>query len=664
MKITSLKPKVEQLSAQKPKKSLNLKIIQNQIWSNIFVVSGGFNYIAVDTETTGLNHHHGDKPFAISMAWRDKDDEIKTGYIQCSVDPFTREPQWRDSRSLPHLIIVEAILKDTKTAKIFHNAKFDINMLASIGLKVAGPIHDTQLMARCVNTLEDSFKLKKLCQKYLGIEDDDQKDLQSITVKARNVAKKLGYKPWPFDAKVVATDYWLAKQIWPDNDSCQKYAIRDAERTLQLYEFLDQAVDHFDVRHSYNTEIELLEILRIAENRGVRLDYEENLREIESISREIDNIAQSFPINIDSPKQLGPYLYDELKFPRPPKKDKAKTDQPTTDNEYLEQFAEEGNEIDKILTRRGMKNGLNFHKEYNLLAIKAADCWEIHANFNQASTRTFRLSCSNPNLQNVPNPETSGGYYVIDVRKVIGPRPGYYWYCIDYSGLELRLFADLAQEDFMLHAFEHGIDIHDEVRKNIPQLAELPQKIGRKFAKNVSFCKIFGGGGRALIKYIKPKGSDLEKLNYCKEIIKQYDREYPKIVGYINKISNIGKRDGFIRNAYGRRISVESEFAYKACNYNIQSSAADLIKAAMIKINKLLLKEKLDAHIVLQVHDELVIEIKKEHAYKDVLLQIRELMSNSDGHFNIKTPVEVKRTWTNWSKATDKGMEWINLQNS
>lgn len=612
----------------------------------------------------------------IQAAWRASDDVIAYAVVQFPVNPVTRAVDYSKPDSKAQYDFILDILHDSSVSKVFHNAKFDLKMLAAMPIDVRGRIEDTLLAARTCYTLEDSYALKKLAKKYLEIDDSDESALKKSVIKARNLAKrkhpefKLGEN--------LEEDYWLPHHLDPTNNLCEIYGVLDVERTIKLWEFYEQGLTELDCWRAYNLEMELMPVLIQMEDRGIRLDYDKNLQQISHCWREQAKCKKEFirtakcdsDININSHQQLVPVLQ------------KCGVNVTSTAKEVLDEFVPTDPELRTtplgwdyeplywLLHYKGYEKGVGYFKDYVTRSYQDSirsvedmpnwnNCYAVSPWFNQANTVTWRLSCNSPNLQNVSNPETSGGFNVVNARVVFGPRAGYVWYHFDYSGLEMRIFASRANEPYMLEAFRNGRDIHDECRKRVPELSILPQKVGRKLAKNVGFCKIFGGGAGALVKYIG------QSEEYCRGIIKAYDKEFPTIVSYIRRIAQNGRTSGSITNAFGRKINVDSEFSYRACNYDVQSSAADLMKRGMIKVNKFLKNDprKLDAHIVLSIHDEIVVEIKKEHAFKSVILKIKELMEDHEGAFSIPMPVEVEKTSTYWSEKSSKGLEWLDNAN-
>ncbi len=242
--------------------------------------------VAIDTETTGLSFWTGDRPFAVGMCFEDGE----TRYWEWDVDPFTRTPRV-DDRDRKE---IQKIVGSRKLTKEFWNLKFDVGMLASIGIEVKGSMAEGTFMAKACNNLEYGYRLKPMAKKYVDYPDDDEKDLQDAVVKCRRIAKKLG---WNLADKPVA-DYWLPRTmcnlqprlaakhgIKEFRDRCEKYCIGDVERTILLCTFFRIGMEELDVLSTYEFEMELLRELTIPmENRGVRMD-KDRMRKVEKICR-------------------------------------------------------------------------------------------------------------------------------------------------------------------------------------------------------------------------------------------------------------------------------------------------------------------------------------------------------------------------------------------
>jgi DNA polymerase-1 len=240
----------------------------------------------------------------------------------------------------------------------------------------------------------------------------------------------------------------------------------------------------------------------------------------------------------------------------------------------------------------------------------------------------------------------------VDARRAFGPRYGYVWYCIDYSQLELRIFAERSGGQ-LKEAFLEGRDPHNETREAVPYLAGLEPGEGRKKAKNTNFTIINTGGPHVLYKkYAIP-------LTEGKIIIREFKEQFPETVQRQREAENFALKHGYIETLTGRKINVDlksrddygkPKYAYRATSYDIQGSAADFIKLAMLQTMDFLRSSRYDAHLVLSIHDELVFEIAKEHSYKHLIRTLKKIMENvGKPYMSIPLECEVQKTTTNWS---------------
>lgn len=340
------------------------------------------------------------------------------------------------------------------------------------------------------------------------------------------------------------------------------------------------------------------------------------------------------------------------------------------------------------------------------------DGWVLHPDFNQVGPATGRYSCRRPNFQNVADALTTRSPEPIQAREPFGPREGYDWYHFDWSGQEPRIFADVSQEQILLNAIKAGLDIHTftankawggkdnpkaldaathaleldgtgtgqnsdvaqlwrgyDIKKlsgldddnkiliaadwlekfdwDIEQAeASIHKKTCRARAKMIFFAKIFGGGAGAIM--------DLLKCGYIEalQFLEDYAELYPRIDEYIAELSHEAKVNGYITNVFGRRLVVSRDKPYIAVNYMVQGSAADMIKIAMPRVDNYLKEIELNIHQVMTVHDELIYETWKKHAFKSVLLHIKGIMEDYRDVFSIDMPVDVEKCVKRWNEKT------------
>jgi len=604
--------------------------------------------IATDTESTGLSIWRGHKPFGIGFAYKNQE----TDYIDFPVDPHTREVKVPDSFYLTHFV---QHLENSKITKVFFHAKHDIRMYKSIGIDVKGPIHDVSIAARCVYTLEETVKLKPLAKKYVDIDDEDEQILNKKTLEYNRKAKQLGF--------CLNTEYkgnyWILKALNPNNDLCERYCRKDCLRTLFLWYFYVDAMKELGVRHTYDQEMELLHITYNMEWRGMKANLGRIKKGIAHCSKRRDEIAQNIfsrhgYTDLDKPLKLGPYLIENCGIPIREKTEKSKqiaTDAPTL-KRYLPNPV-----IIQLLSRSGYDSLRGYYENYEFHCQNG----EIHASIKQWATKTFRLSCSDPNLQNISNPHTSDGnigYLREDVlanaRAVFEPRKGYIWLDIDYKQLELRIFASRSNCVNLLQGFKDG-DPHDNTRRNCPFLAAKPKDQGRKVAKNTNFTVINMGGANVLY----------EKYNIPLEegsiVIEEFHAANPEAKRRGYELQRYASKHGYIINAYNDRLYVPKEFSYRGTSYDIQSSAGRQIKRAMIRLAAFFQRRNLDCHLLLQVHDQLLIEVNESIFDRYLVKDIINIMEDHGGAYCLETPVDVSIVFDNWGDKEDY-QEWMKFQ--
>lgn len=652
--------------------------------------------LAVDTECTGLNWSKQDRPFIISAAWYNKKDELQTAFFQWAVDPFTRLPIYNNQEGLGHFI---SWYHDPSIIKVFANAKFDIHMIQK-GFGVLPDycydkpqnIFDVLVAAWCCNTQEESYKLNNLAEKYIGIKQDDEKNLRDRVKNLRDKAKKLGYNAGP-NISIIPEDYFLPA-VFGDFVTTKIYALRDAERTIRLYYFLKEALEALDRTKTFKTEMEVMRVIFRMEERGIRFFEEDCIKKLEEIElkdaqleMQIKMFFRNPSLNINSDKQLRPYIYNVKgkhlnSLNLQPIEFTEKANEPSLAAKTIEKLLPQDKSgiLQLLLERAGNNTGKKSLRNY--IAAKTNDSYvsyddmpfihcrkAVHCSFNQIASQfdkenaavTGRLTSSNPNLQNVADPVKSSGLFVIDSRKYFGPREGYAWYSIDYSQLELRIFAErLGSNSPLYQDFITGrADPHDVTRRNVPYLAKMNPDIGRKLAKNTNFTIVnCGGAGVLLKKYGMP-------LSEGQQIVKELHEHVPEIKIRQKEAEMFAIENGYIETLVGRKVNVDLsrysdtgqyKFAYRATSYDIQGSAADIIKLAMIATNKVLSARtifkapKYDARLILSIHDELIFEIHKKHSYKSLLKAIMNTMENvMVDYMRIPLKCELSKYLTTWS---------------
>ena len=432
------------------------------------------------------------------------------------------------------------------------------------------------------------------------------------------------------------------------------YAKDDTDIRWQLYDKFKSLLSENNLDNLfYDIEMPLVSVLAKMEFNGIKIDIEglkqiseEQAKEISSIENSIYEIAGT-SFNIGSPKQLGEILFDKLKIKAPAKK--TKTGQYPTGEEILQKIINESPIVQHILDYRSLTKLKSTYVDALPSLVSRKDNL-IHTSFNQAVTATGRLSSNNPNLQNIPVRTEKGR----EIRKAFVPRDeNHILLAADYSQIELRIIAHLSGDKVMQAAFTNGLDIHADTASRVYNVAiEDVTSEMRRNAKAVNFGIIYGMSAFGLAERLKISRSE------ASEIIKNYFKEYIGIQDYIDNQIAFARNHGYVETMLGRRRylrdinsgnSVVRNFAERnAINAPIQGSSADMIKIAMINIDKEMKTKNLKSKMILQVHDELVFDVHKDEL--NVLSDlIKDKMINA---LPLSIPIEVNlNTGTNWLEA-------------
>ncbi|MEI6266779.1 MAG: DNA polymerase I [bacterium] len=548
--------------------------------------------IAVDTETDSLDTISANL-VGISFSF----EEGKAYYIAIlglGGDTLSKETVIR------HL---DPILRDPKVSKVGHNIKFDYEVLFANGFSFEGIVFDTMVAAYLINPNARAQRLDELAFTELGIEMTKIDEL---------IGK--GKEEITFD-KV-------------DINSAALYAAEDADITLRLYHHLqtDLAEGGFNELMG-KIEAPLITVLARVEMNGVKIDLpllsdlskSFGLR-IEKLQTEIYKLAGE-EFNIASPLQMQKVLYDNLdlrnKIPFPKDIKKLPSGGYSTGAEQLEKLRDSGHPIiEKILEYRELAKLKSTYID-SLPKLVSSKTGRIHTSFNQAIVATGRLSSTNPNLQNIPIRTETG----MQIRKAFIADPGNKILSADYSQIELRIIAHMSGDTEMIKAFNDGIDIHTATAAKVFAVDEKDvTKEMRRTAKIVNFGIVYGVSAHGL-----QRQSNLEYAS-AKDFIDKYFETYKGVKLYLDAAVKIAKERGFAETLFGRRRYLpelnSSNFAVRgsaermAANMPIQGTAADLIKLAMIEIDKDLTTFSPKTRLLLTVHDELVFEIPEDEVQK------------------------------------------------
>jgi len=578
--------------------------------------------IAVDTETSSLNPLEADL-VGVSFCYAPN----KACYI-----PLAH----KKIKGLKKELVLEKIkpiLEDPSIKKVGQNIKFDFIILKQNGIKV-NPIEDTMLISYTLDAGTNRHNLDTLSEIHLNHKTISYKELVGT---GKN--------------KLNFSDIELNKAT--------EYAAEDADVTLRLYNHLKIRLDDEKLNNVYESfEKPMVSLLSQLEFNGIKVDnlylkklskkFEEKLKKIE---KEIYLIAGK-KFNIGSPKQLGEIIYNELKIT---KLRKTKKGSLATSANILEDLGLAGHKFPKlVLEWRQISKLKNTYSDalQDHINIKTK---RVHTSFLLAATNTGRLASSDPNLQNIPIKSEEGR----EIRKAFIAEKNNILISADYNQIEMRILADMADVKELKKAFKNGEDIHSLTASqvfNVP-INKVNEDLRRK-AKTINFGIIYGITQYGLSKQISV--SNQEALDF----INSYFKKFPEIKDYMNTTVNSCRKKGFVTNIFGRRIhlrgindknfSVRSFQERAAINAPIQGSAADIIRLAMIKINKLIKNDKkMQTKMLLQIHDELIFEcLEKDKAYiKKTIKEAMISISSSDYHmFSIPLEVNVNSGY-NWGEA-------------
>ena len=568
--------------------------------------------VCFDTETTGLNPLTAD---IIGLAFCYE--KNKAFYVH-----FNEGEEQKVVNEFKPFFEKEGI------EKIAQNLKYDYKILAKYGIKVAKPFFDTML-AHYLLEPDQPHNMDALAQNYLNYSPISIETL--IGKKGKN----------QLSMRQVAIE-----KVCP-------YACEDADISWQLKQLFAKKIQHtaLDVLFK-QVELPLIPVLASMELEGVKIDIpalKEFSKDLENRIFELNENVQSIAgthFNLSSPKQLGQVLFEHLKLVDKPKK--TKTGQYSTSEETLLKLKGKHKIIDDILEFRQLQKLKSTYVD--ALPDLATSENRIHTTYQQTVAATGRLSSINPNLQNIPIRSDKGR----EVRKAFVPRnDDFTLLAADYSQIELRLMAHLSQDEGMLSAFQKGEDIHAATAAKVYQVTlEEVTREQRSHAKMVNFGIIYGISAFGLGQRLGIKRTE------AKEIIDNYFTQYPKVKAYMDLsieqareksyVETLMGRKRFLKDINSRNAVVRGYAERNAINAPIQGSAADIIKLAMINVQNALLKEGFQSKMLLQVHDELVFDARKEE-----LDQLKSMVKkNMEKAIQLSVPLEVDMgIGHNWLEA-------------
>lgn len=518
---------------------------------------------------------------------------------------------------------------DETIEKTGQNLKFDISVLQPYGIEVKGRLFDTML-AHYLLQPDMRHSMDVLAENYLGYRPVS---IESLIGKKGKSQKSMRTVP----VEVVAP-----------------YACEDADITLQLRGVFEPMLKEQNLlKLFYDIETPLIPVLVGMEREGVRIDkkalndYEKVLTKgIEEAEKDIYEMA-GVSFNIGSPKQLGEILFDRLKITSKAKR--TKTRQYSTSEDVLSKLRDKHPIIEKILEYRSLSKLKSTYVEA-LPRLISEQSGRIHTSFNQAVAATGRLSSNNPNLQNIPIRTEEGRL----IRKAFVPRDdNHILLAADYSQIELRIIASLSEDKAMMEAFRNNLDIHTATAARVYDIPlEEVSKEMRRHAKTVNFGIIYGISAFGLSERLSIPRQE------AADIINQYFLKYPGVKTYMDKSIAFAREHGYVKTMMGRRRyvrdinslnNVVKGYAERnAINAPVQGTAADMIKIAMISIHQAMLEQKMKSKMILQVHDELVFDARKDEL-ETLKAIIEDKMKSA---IELKVPVVVEmNAGSNWLEA-------------
>lgn len=518
------------------------------------------------------------------------------------------------------------ILEDESIVKCGYDLKSVMNKLFEYSIILKGYMADIELMHYLLMP-ERAHKVEIIAPTYLGVSLDDQ-------------------------SNVIQGD------LFNVNTSLNEHSEKDLKETavfLPLYHKLAGELQKMFLDSLYNDiEMPLISVLSRMETTGIKIDTEmlkkfsEKLNsELTAIEEKIRIIAQDPTLNVSSPKQLGVLLYDKLQLGAKNGKNTKKN--LSTDEETLLELENEHPVIPLILEFRNIKKLISTYAD-PLPQMISPKTGKIHTTFNQALTSTGRLSSVKPNLQNIPIRTERGK----EIRKAFIPSdPEGYIMSSDYSQIELRLMAHMSGDDNFIEAFRAGKDIHSATASKIFDIPEDQlTKEQRSRAKVANFGIIYGISAFGLAQRLHISRGEAKKL------IDDYFTKYPKVQAFINNTIEFAKRNGYVETLYGRKRFipdinsknpvVRGLAERNAVNAPIQGSAADIIKIAMIRVDKRIIMEGIQSRMILQVHDELVFDVVPSE--KMLLMDLVKKEMESVASLSVPLTVDCK-TGKNWLEA-------------
>ena len=572
-----------------------------------------------DLETTSLDYMQAE---IVGLSFSVKEGEA--AYVPVAHDYLDAPKQLDRNKVLEKF---KPLLEDIKVCKLGQNLKYDMNVLGNYGIHMQGIQHDTMLASYVLDsTLRHNM------------DDMAVRHLSYSTIHFEDVAGK-GAKQITFNQVEVET--------------AAPYAAEDADITLRLHNILWPQLESIKSLANIYSEIELplLPVLSRMERNGVFLDVKMLEKQSGQITKRLAELEQDIykiagqEFNIGSPKQLQVILFEKLELPIISKTPKG---QPSTAESVLQELAHDYPLPKLILEYRSLSKLKSTYTDKLPLQVDSKTN-RVHTSYHQAVAATGRLSSSDPNLQNIPVRTEEGRR----IRQAFIAEPGYKMVAADYSQIELRIMAHLSGDKGLLDAFANGLDVHSATAAEVFAVSvDEVTKDQRRSAKAINFGLIYGMSAFGLAKQLDISRPEAQKY------VDLYFKRYPGVKNYMDETKEKAREQGYIETVFGRRLylheinaknGMRRQYAERtAINAPMQGTAADIIKRAMINLDKEIQTGKLDMRMIMQVHDELIFEIK-ESQVDDAIKIITDKMENA-AELSVPLVVDVG-IGINWDEA-------------
>ena len=575
--------------------------------------------LALDTETTGLDYMDSDL-VGISMCFTPGE----AFYI-----PINHKDDSSPQLGIDYVLEeLRPLLENSMQKIIGQNIKFDMNILSQHGINISSIKNDTMMMSYVLDASATRHNLDALSSYYLGYKTSTFED----------VAGK-GVKQVTFDEVSIA--------------DATHYAAEDADITLRLYEELLSKLESVESLKKLNEDIEipLIKVLSEMEQNGAVL----NSKILNAQSKDLENrikkiekkayVLAGDEFNLGSTKQLREIFFDKLGY-RVIKKTPG--GQPSTDEKVLAELAEEY-ELPKILLEHRTLSKLKSTYTDKLPSQISISTGKVHTSFHQAVTTTGRLSSSDPNLQNIPIRTEDGRR----IRQAFEPSKGHKFVSADYSQIELRVMAHMSKDKGLLTAFQDGEDVHSKTASEVFNVdIDAVTTDLRRNAKAINFGLIYGISAFGLGKQLNIN------RNLAAEYMAMYFEKYPGVKKYMETTKDFAAENGYVETLFGRRLYLRDINASNAMrrqaseraaiNAPVQGTAADIMKIAMIKMHQLIKETNVEAKLILQVHDELILDTPKKEIDEVIGLVTESMM----GAASLDVPLEIDvGVGDNWDQA-------------